>query len=102
MNRIVEFWTIVLVFSLGAANVGLSDTSVFCNFDESEITEGDLVGSSIPGIDFGESAVFVQPGLPIFAFAGRVMARIDWRAVGPIAVFPWTVSLDQVIWSVTE
>ena len=33
---------------------------------------------------------------------GEVRARLNWFPVGPLILFPWTVSIDDVAWSVTE
>ena len=37
---------------------------------------------------------YVQSG------TGTVKTRMGWRATGPVLLYPWTVSIDQVIWSV--
>ncbi len=37
---------------------------------------------------------YVQAG------SGTVKARMGFRATGPVLLYPWTVSIDQVIWSV--
>ncbi len=37
---------------------------------------------------------YVQAG------SGTVKTRMGWRATGPVLLYPWTASIDQVIWSV--
>ena len=37
---------------------------------------------------------YVQSG------TGTVKTRMGWRATGPVLLYPWTASIDQVIWSV--
>jgi len=38
-------------------------------------------------------ANYVQPG------SGAVRSRFGWRAGGPVFIYPWIVSIDQVEWS---
>ena len=33
---------------------------------------------------------------------GAVKTRTGWRATGIIFVFPWTICIDQVVWTVTQ
>jgi hypothetical protein len=35
------------------------------------------------------------------ASTSAVKARLGWKSVGPVALFPWTVDLDRVVWLIT-
>ncbi len=39
---------------------------------------------------------FVEPG------SGNVQARLAWKANGPIILFPWTVSIDHIVWEISQ
>jgi phospholipase/lecithinase/hemolysin len=36
---------------------------------------------------------FVQSG------TGLIKARVGWRATGPISIYPWTIRIDRVFWT---
>lgn len=83
-----------------ANTVGLELTTELFNFDsgsyeilgvESETLNTDTV-STVDAT--GDLARFVESG------SGTVRARVGWRATGFVLFFPWTVSVDQVNWSV--
>ncbi len=42
----------------------------------------------------GDVTRLVEPG------SGAVKARLSWKASGPVLVYPWTVSIDYVVWTV--
>jgi subtilisin family serine protease len=67
-------WNTTSYEQVDAQNAGLTDTVV--NVDVSA------------GI-----SDYVQSG------TGAVRTRVGWRAVGPIAVFPWTICVDQIVWT---
>lgn len=43
----------------------------------------------------GDLSRFVEPG------TGKIETRIGWRAQLPVLLFPWTISVDQVVWTVS-
>ena len=50
---------------------------------------------SVAAVDLSNNVSdYVQTG------TGTVKTRTGWRATGPLLLYPWTVSIDQVIWSV--
>jgi hypothetical protein len=92
-----------LTFTLESrGNTGnLKQTVEFFNFDTDSYEEVDMrdattSDSSIEIQPAGDVTRFVQPG------TGLMQARIGWRSQGLIALFPWTISVDQTAWTVTQ
>jgi len=56
-------------------------------------TNASLNSDGILTIDLTENiSRFVRPG------TGLVRTRIGWKGNGPVFLFPWTASIDQVVW----
>ena len=52
---------------------------------------------SIVNVDLsGSISDFVQEG------SGNIKARTGWRANGPVIVYPWTICIDQIVWTVGQ
>jgi hypothetical protein len=39
---------------------------------------------------------FVEPGI------GSVKTRVGWKSAGYVLYYPWTICIDQVVWTVTQ
>jgi hypothetical protein len=39
---------------------------------------------------------YIQPG------TGAIRTRVGWKRTGFVLLFAWTISIDQVVWTVTE
>ena len=82
--------------------MGLTQTIEMFNWNTNEYEEVDaqtasLNSDSVVTIDVTANiADYVQPG------TGAVKTRAGWRATGIILVYPWTICIDQVLWTVPE
>ncbi len=81
---------------------GISQTIEMFNWNSGMYEEVDVTGAGFDNdlvvtIDVSAGIMdYVQAG------TGAVRSRIGWRMVGPILIFPWTISVDQVVWTVEE
>ncbi len=91
-----------LEFSLEthANTVGLAETVELFNYESSSY-EVLHVGSATTS-DW-TTTVTVDTNFLRFvqASTSAVKVRLGWKSVGPIALFPWTISTDRVVWSIT-
>ena len=77
---------------------GISLTTDLFNWNTNQFVEIDVRATSfnsdaVVSIDVSDQiADFVEPG------TGAVRARAGWRSTGFTLLFPWTVSVDQVVW----
>ena len=66
-------------------------------YEEVDVTAAGFNNDLVVTIDVSAGLMdYVQAG------TGAVRSRIGWRVVGPIFIFPWTISVDQVVWTVGE
>ena len=92
-----------LAFSIEskANTVGLVQTIELFNFQSGNYEEVDSSQATIIDSLFeiqatGNIGRFVEAG------SGKVKTRLAWRASGPVLLFPWTVSIDHIQWTVTN
>ena len=92
-----------LSFALEAKGntVGLLQTIEMYDFDTGDFEEIDSRAATtsdtvVQILAPGDQQRFVESG------SGIVKTRLAWRAQGPVVLYPWTVSLDQVIWTVNR
>ena len=64
------------------------------NYQEVDFRAATLADSVVEFTENDNAARFVEPG------SGCVKARISWKAGGPVLLFPWTIGIDQVLWTV--
>ena len=93
--------TFVFTLEAKANTVGLTQTIEFFNYDTGSF---ELVHSSVATQN--DSVIDFQPDGDILRFVddgtGSINVRLGWKSQGPVFLFPWTVSIDQIEWTVTE
>jgi hypothetical protein len=80
---------------------GLRQEIALFNYDNGSydiVSEGPATTTdSVISIDLGGDALrYVQPG------TGEAKARVSWKSRGQTSAFPWTVSIDQLVWTSTQ
>jgi hypothetical protein len=94
--------SLVLTVEASANTVGLRQSIAMFNWNTGQYVEVDARpaspnNDSVVTVDLTSSADnFVQSG------TGSIKTRVGWKAVGPITIYPWTISIDQVVWTVAE
>ncbi len=86
-----------------AANtVGLTQTIEMFNWNTNQYQQVDSRIAAFPNdvittldVTAGVSD-FVQMG------TGAIKSRTGWRATGPVALYPWTIRIDHVVWTFTQ
>ncbi len=85
-----------------ANSVGLSQSIEMFNWTTGQYEQVDARAAepntdTVVTIDVSsDTSDFVDPE------TGAVQSRMGWRATGPVLLFPWTVSVDQVVWTITQ
>jgi hypothetical protein len=85
-----------------ANSPGLWQTIEMFNFvsGQYEQVEAQLASfnaDSVLVVDLTKNAVqYIETG------TGTVQARIGWKSNGIVLAFPWTICIDQVVWSILE
>ena len=91
-----------VMLEASANTPGLTQTVEMFNWGTGQFEEVDASGAS-----FGaDSVVTVDVSANILDYVevgtGFVRSRIGWRQTGIIFLYPWTISIDQVVWIVEE
>ncbi len=68
-------------------------TGLFVPFDMSPATIND---SQFDAYIHAELFNFVNEA------TGRIRARVSWRSVGPVFLYPWSVRVDRASWSISQ
>ena len=83
-----------------ANTLGLNQTMEMFNYNSGlyELVKMQSASFNVDSI----STVDVSANIPDYVQAGTgsVQARVGWRAAGPILIYPWTICIDQIDWSV--
>ncbi len=85
-----------------ANTVGITQSIEMFNWDTGQYEEVDsqaasLNNDSVVTVDLTANIVnYVEVG------TGLVKTRTGWRATGIVFLYPWTISIDQVAWTVTQ
>ena len=81
---------------------GLTQTIEMFNWGTGQYEEVDVSGASFNA----DSVVTVDVSASILDYVefgtGSVRSRIGWRQTGIIFIYPWTISIDQVVWIAEE
>jgi hypothetical protein len=91
---------LAIILEASADTVGLTQTMEVFNWNTGQYQLVDSRTASfnndaVTNIDVTSSiSNFVQPG------TGAIRSRMGWRATGPVVLFPWTICIDQFVWSV--
>lgn len=91
-----------VILEASANTVGLTQSIEMFNWNAGQYEQVDsravaFNGDLVVDIDLATGiSDYVQSG------TGAVKTRAGWRATGLILLFPWTVCIDQVAWSVVE
>ncbi len=64
------------------------------SFNQDSVVTVDVTGDI--GSRTANIADYVESG------TGAVRTRVGWRATGFVLLFPWTICIDQVVWTVNE
>ena len=82
-----------------ANTVGLEQTIQAFNWSTSAFETVDASTATLQDSVFevdvtGNLSSYVQPG------TGAARMRTGWISVGPLSLFPWTICIDQIAWSI--
>jgi len=85
-----------------STTVGLTQTVDMFNFVSGQYEQVDsraamFNSDSVVTVDLmPDIQQYIQPG------SGAIRTRVGWKRTGFVLLFPWTISIDQVVWSVTQ
>jgi hypothetical protein len=93
--------SMIFAIETRASTANIRQSIELFNFDSGMYEEVDARMTSLTD-SIAEYVVDGDPTRFIEADSNRVRARIGWKAIGIVSMFPWTINIDRCTWTVAE